>query len=810
MGKGCEMNMIKLRRCPGDCNNRKAALLLLLSIVAGTIPKTSLAISCKVSKDSAVSEIPAEWINDNYCDCPLDGLDEPHTSACSGSVVGGWAGITSKYYYANDMKDNVKYTCPQQPKIKLPPSKIWDGICDCCDGSDELRTTTTTTSPCKNICEEVLKEERLQQERLQLEFTQGYMLRRSSLEEFSKIRNETLAQLEILENQMRQIDLSLRETSDLLSQHLASERARKQQQLFSTTLPFLNALSMEEMYELMVAVCYVAAGHEKLPKDPHEFYYNLNNFISSTHDTCKPLFKALFDMGYACDWVQVKQQQSDEQERKDDAQYKVQCQLDTKIYDMLEYQENKQPRERAKSTDDHVFPFDASASVIAPFHQHFYNQATFILEQIEKIYEQEPKDDDDVDDDTIDRNGDRNDLEKEEEDRERRHEGNINDEGQQQQQPKETNVTEQTAAINIDPMAVHTVKIELKDRLRKINDSIRCAQQAMAIQIDSPKDASSSDDSTTAGQAGNTDKEQMAALAVSLLWHSHISSENLVDILYMVLPEFDISTSTEQVKSDSTVCESGKSTDQLLCPPPPPIKRTITPPGMEGNDERVAATGSAIEIPPTSFYTAAVERCEVRRKTAAGKLAHVAACSLPESGENSAPLSIPSNVPDGYLGYYQFVPRREDDSLHQTLSPLNDTKFMFLIEGARATIMELQAKKQTVQQEMNQLQEKIGGRDWKFGTDGILFPLNERCYELTAGGKYTYEICPFGNAYQRDKGSPSSSGTSLGTWKVSYVVYDVDFIRFNPSKGITLTHFLNCYYCNTSIFRELSFMKRMV
>ena len=39
--------------------------------------------------------IPPEWINDGYCDCPLDGLDEPETEACSGSAIGGWSGIAT-------------------------------------------------------------------------------------------------------------------------------------------------------------------------------------------------------------------------------------------------------------------------------------------------------------------------------------------------------------------------------------------------------------------------------------------------------------------------------------------------------------------------------------------------------------------------------------------------------------------------------------------------------------------------------------------------------------------------------------------
>lgn len=36
-------------------------------------------------------DIPRSQINDGYCDCPLDGLDEPDTEACSGSA--SWPGV---------------------------------------------------------------------------------------------------------------------------------------------------------------------------------------------------------------------------------------------------------------------------------------------------------------------------------------------------------------------------------------------------------------------------------------------------------------------------------------------------------------------------------------------------------------------------------------------------------------------------------------------------------------------------------------------------------------------------------------------
>lgn len=67
-------------------------------------------------------------MNDNYCDC---GDDEPETNACS--------------FYTSDM-----FRCKSTVYANqlVPLSRVDDGICDCCDGSDE-------SIPCKNKCAEL-------------------------------------------------------------------------------------------------------------------------------------------------------------------------------------------------------------------------------------------------------------------------------------------------------------------------------------------------------------------------------------------------------------------------------------------------------------------------------------------------------------------------------------------------------------------------------------------------------------------------------------------------------------------------------
>ena len=71
-------------------------------------------------------------INDNYCDCVDDGIDEPGTSACS---------HTLQEFYCANIGAQSKY---------IHTSYVNDNICDCCDGSDEYDSQVT----CPNNCYE--------------------------------------------------------------------------------------------------------------------------------------------------------------------------------------------------------------------------------------------------------------------------------------------------------------------------------------------------------------------------------------------------------------------------------------------------------------------------------------------------------------------------------------------------------------------------------------------------------------------------------------------------------------------------------
>ena len=86
--------------------------------------------------------VEAEFVDDDFCDCLDNGADEPHTAACAG---------------ATDRAAAPRFTClnsPTDEPMLLAASRVGDGLCDCCDGSDEAAATAAgSAAACVDNCE---------------------------------------------------------------------------------------------------------------------------------------------------------------------------------------------------------------------------------------------------------------------------------------------------------------------------------------------------------------------------------------------------------------------------------------------------------------------------------------------------------------------------------------------------------------------------------------------------------------------------------------------------------------------------------
>ncbi|KAH8091240.1 hypothetical protein JL720_6129 [Aureococcus anophagefferens] len=78
-----------------------------------------------VADDAAPAcAVPPDRVDDDYCDCPVDGGDEPHTSACASAALAA----RPSFACAGGGAGSAAF---------LPASRVGDGVCDCCDGADE-------------------------------------------------------------------------------------------------------------------------------------------------------------------------------------------------------------------------------------------------------------------------------------------------------------------------------------------------------------------------------------------------------------------------------------------------------------------------------------------------------------------------------------------------------------------------------------------------------------------------------------------------------------------------------------------------
>eukprot|EP00011_Vannellida_sp_DIVA3-517-6-12_P007673 CAMPEP_0114611814 /NCGR_PEP_ID=MMETSP0168-20121206/4308_1 /TAXON_ID=95228 ORGANISM="Vannella sp., Strain DIVA3 517/6/12" /NCGR_SAMPLE_ID=MMETSP0168 /ASSEMBLY_ACC=CAM_ASM_000044 /LENGTH=410 /DNA_ID=CAMNT_0001822795 /DNA_START=189 /DNA_END=1421 /DNA_ORIENTATION=- len=156
-------------------------------------------------------------VNDDYCDC-ADGTDEPGTSACSHILDGS----VNEFGHA----PRQGFYCPNKGHVArtIPTSLVNDGVCDCCDGSDEYSSTVVCTNKCKQAgaarLEQMQKEVARQKEGLRVKqqwIAEAVAMKPGMEEELTPLR-EQLAVHQAEYDEMKTLEEEAKHLSDIATE----------------------------------------------------------------------------------------------------------------------------------------------------------------------------------------------------------------------------------------------------------------------------------------------------------------------------------------------------------------------------------------------------------------------------------------------------------------------------------------------------------------------------------------------------------------------------------------------------------------
>lgn len=600
--------------------------------------------------------------------------------------------------------------------MKLPPSRIHDGICDCCDGADESNILLhgDNRTPCENVCDELLRQEREERARLQATFALGHNKRKHEVFAFKKLQETKRQEVQDLEKEQQQKEEELQTTQDQLSK-LEAEYSSKRLQTVSDTistsknhaLSWFQALTRTELEAFLVHACQLA-GEMATTEDTFtcaalrlagldlSMTWNEDNYfgsektlqLKSLSATDDGLANRLFSNAVqdaAKTWTlssdnsKSGRRRLDEEYFSDDDSYHP----DTDDYyrdddhhdedeeeDYEEYRERNRKRNgrynpsKSKKTElsgkEKEFVETIKASSFSDTRAAFLERSVEILADISKVLDS---------DDTSD------------------------------EETKEANA--------VDPAAYAMVRNTLGTKEGTITKGLRWGASARLFLSANP----------------NLTEEQLRQLSIMTVYHGKLSAVQVWQIVQKTVAEFAVAP------TDKETCASPWAG---FCPP-----KTIT--------------RKRITIPSPDIVKAAETFCSSQTQVA------MEACAAKATDVNG----IPSSIPDGYYGYSAAIARTEQDPLTKLFAPIDTLP----VDKKTATSLEekktkLEKEKSDVSKAITDAWKEIGGKEpTKMGRNGELHALSDKCFDVEAG-KYTYELCIFGKAAQKE----GKSSTSLGQY----------------------------------------------
>ena len=709
-----------------------ATSLLLLQNARGSLV-------CK-TWTGADQEVPPPRVDDGYCDCPHDGSDEVGTGACAGSMDGMWAGLAPRLLPSDDgaAVPPAAFACRQQPTLRLPLSRLNDGVCDCCDGSDEATDPSLASASmrgsCPDICDEVLAEERARAAKLRSDFEAGSKIRAESIEKYNQWRSRSEASL----HQLRDVNLEkAKRDKDEVDLRLSTAKLTFARDWISSIedvtsqSALTDMLVMEEMetVSFILSLCMLSAE------------ISAKNFANGR---CLALDRASMDLGILWDHSSDPMPTFtllDSESKEGLSQYAdgIISRLEGKD-DAKKGPQSNDRRGGRHGRNDRPPPPDVSSGD-DPYrddwedHDHDYDEdaesSDGELESSEGDSGVEsPKSSiENVIEELIDGlPHDRSLFRKQsslvlnysppkiEEKQEETEDNGDTAPEDSSENAAENELEEQPNEPEVDPMALKDVKMTLG----RLSGSVARGEMS----------AKSAARYVVALHASDTviDAE---LLALMVLYHSKVSISDVAELIYMISNEFN-------ADEDEATCSAPWA---AMCPP-----RTAVGEG----DKR---------YPPTVIVEAAQAVCDQREGAAFVCSSHI-----------EEELSLPTEVSDGYYNYYEPRGRDVDDGLSDYFQDLDG---MQKVPSTLSDLMKerdgVDAKLKSLNTRISSLERELGddADESKYGADGELYTMRDSCHKVEQG-KYEYEVCIFGKATQRDIGQ-KSGGTNLGQWSSATV-----------------------------------------
>ena len=663
-------------------------------------------------------------------------------------------------------------------------SKMNDGICDCCDGSDERNSDKVS---CKDICDEVLAEERAKREKAVKDFEIGHAKRNKEIADFQKKVKETLATVESLETQISEL-----KTEDLTSQ-IENLKVEYSKQRLTTAKDLLDGaatssngrlgelvepLTKDELVAFIVHVCQLSGEIDKIKSEGDGAGGDDNEDA-----TCIPLRLAGLDMGILWgdkDYFdrpannRIKRLEADSLElanllyegainekpvwkvgagngnrrRLDEIDYddyegsydddEYGGYGDDDGYDHDDYDDgHRRPSSRynRKSSDEHELT-GRLKELVEEVQETVFSKTTRVpfMTRSQQLNEELSKilDSDEDEDADENENADEGPESASEED-------SANGEEKENEDTGDAEAQESTVAP-VDPMAASMLRSTLSRKEGWIFRGYKCAASAKLLLSALESDTSGGGDASS-GEARL--RQELSGLAVGSIYHSQLKAEHVWQIIQTIIPEFSEAVGSSAAEQTCAAPWAGS------CPP-----------------KTVSRNGSS--LPPSYLIPAAEALCSEQVSEALE-----GAC-----GSEALNDGLPTSIPEGYFGYVAATARNDDqdDPLHQFFAPMNaiqpSREEIESLEGKRE---ELDKQRTDLEKQRNDLLKDIGGKKQKrLGPDGELYALKDTCHDVTAG-KYIYEVCMFGKAAQKEKSTPKGGGTSLGRWS--------DNMEYNEETG---------------------------